>query len=58
MKLYKVEVMDFGLGVRYEIKYLTLQGGLEQHTYFGFNEIGCCGDLNLYGFNLSAAIHF
>ncbi len=51
-------VLDYGLGIRYELKHLTLQLGLEHHTYFDFNEISCNGDLNLYGANFSAVIHF
>jgi opacity protein-like surface antigen len=52
------KVLDVGIGIRWEIKYFTFQGGLEQHTYFDYNGIGCCGDLNLFGCNLSAAVHF
>jgi Legionella pneumophila major outer membrane protein precursor len=51
-------VLDYGLGIRYELNHWTLQLGLEQHTYFGFNAMGCRGNLNLYGANLSAALHF
>jgi hypothetical protein len=51
-------VLDVGVGIRYEFKYLTLQAGLEHHNYFDYNHIGCCGDLNLYGANVSAAVHF
>lgn len=49
---------DAGLGVRYEICSVTLQLGLEHHTYFDFNQIGCGGDLNLYGINASAVVRF
>lgn len=51
-------VLDFGLGIRWEFRHLTLQAGLEDHDYFAFNHIGCCGNLNLYGANVSATIHF
>lgn len=50
--------IDAGVGVRWEFDYLTLKAGLEQHTYFDYNKIGCGGNLNLYGANISAAIHF
>jgi hypothetical protein len=51
-------VLDIGLGIRWEFKHFTLQAGLEDHNYFDFNHIGCCGNLNLYGGNVSAAVHF
>lgn len=51
-------VLDFGLGVRWEVKHFTFQAGLEDHNYFGFNHIACSGNLNLYGANVSAAVHF
>ena len=50
--------VDMGLGLRWNISFLTLQAGLENHTYFDYNELGCSGDLNLYGANFSATIHF
>jgi hypothetical protein len=50
--------LDVGLGIRWEFKHVTLQAGLEHHNYFDYNAIGCCGDLNLFGGNLSAAVHF
>ncbi len=51
-------VIDAGLGLSWEIKLLTLKAGLEQHTYFDFNQIGCGGNLSVYGANISAELHF
>ncbi len=50
--------LDGGIGVRYEMCYATFQVGLEQHTYFDYNQIGCGGDLNLYGVNASVIVRF
>ncbi len=49
---------DAGLGLRYEFCWLTLQVGWEQHTFFDYNKIGCNGDLNLYGLDVSAIVKF
>ncbi|MEI8124136.1 MAG: Lpg1974 family pore-forming outer membrane protein [Parachlamydiaceae bacterium] len=49
---------DAGLGVRYEWCRVAFQLGLEHHSYFNFNHIGCCADLNLYGVNASAIVRF
>ena len=51
-------VLDLGLGIRWEFRHLTLQAGVEHHNYFDYNAIGCCGDLNLFGGNVSVAVHF
>lgn len=50
--------IDAGIGVRYEMCYGILQLGLEHHTYFDYNQIGCGGDLNLYGINASVRVGF
>lgn len=54
---------DLGLGMRYIVGCasempVTLQLGLEQHSYCDYNQLGGNGDLNLYGFNLSANVQF
>ncbi len=51
-------VLDMAIGIRWEFKYLTFSAGLEDHNYFDYNHIGCGGNLNLYGANVSAAVHF
>lgn len=49
---------DAGLGFRYKVNCLTLQLGWEHHTYFDYNQLGCSGDLNLYGLNASIILRF
>jgi len=50
---------DAGVGVRYATECgATLQLGLEHHKYSDYNQIGCGGDLNLYGVNVSVNMRF
>jgi hypothetical protein len=51
-------VLDIAFGVRWEWRHFTFQAGLEDHTYFDYNHIGCSGNLNLFGGNVSVGVHF
>ncbi len=49
---------DAGFGFRYEFCWFAMQVGWEHHTYFDYNQIGCGGDLSLYGLDVAIAVRF
>lgn len=51
-------VLDLSLGICWEDENVTLKTGLEHHRFANFNQIGCSGDLNLYGATFGIEIHY